>query len=258
MEKLTIVKIGGRILEENDKLHLALKQFTLIDGYKILVHGGGKLASQVSNQMGVLPKMIEGRRITDSDSLKVVQMVYAGLINSNIVAHLQSLNCNAMGMTGADGDLIFAGKRPVKKIDFGYVGDIKKVNTSFLTQLLQINIVPVICAITHDGKGQILNTNADTITAKLGIALSAENKFNVDLVFCFEKNGVLRDIEDNHSLIPVIDEKNYTELIENRIIADGMIPKIDNAFDALHKGVSNVFIKNYSDLGSNSGTRIHL
>jgi acetylglutamate kinase len=246
MKKLTVIKIGGHVVDDEQKLNGVLKQFADLDGPKILVHGGGKLASQISNQMGITPQMIEGRRITDAENLKVVQMVYAGLINTNIVARLQSHNCNALGINGADGNSILAKKRLVKKIDFGYVGDVTKVNPRFIKRLLAIGVIPVFCALTHDGNGQILNTNADTIASELSVALSKD--YNVDLVYCFEKKGVLQDEKKEDSVIPFIDKAYYAKLRDEKIITDGMIPKIDNAFDALNKGLDNVFIIRYDDL----------
>ncbi|KAA3614784.1 MAG: acetylglutamate kinase [Calditrichaeota bacterium] len=261
MKKLTIVKIGGHIVDDQQKLQLVLKQFSSIKGLKLLVHGGGKKASQISLQMGVIPKMVEGRRITDAESLKITQMVYAGLINTNIVAKLQSLKCNAFGMNGADGNSILAIKRPIKKIDYGYVGDVTKVNANNINQLLAIGIVPVFCALTHDAHGQILNTNADTITAELGIGLS--QVFEINLVYCFEKKGVLKNLNDDNSIISHISKETYLNLKSEKIIADGMIPKIDNALDALNRGVQNVFIIKYDELQEfkkeeKPGTRISL
>lgn len=261
MKKLTIVKIGGQVVDDQTGLNQFLKQFSSLDSLKILVHGGGGQASKISSQMGIEPQMVAGRRITNMDSLKVVQMVYAGLINTNIVARLQSLNCNAHGISGADGNSILAIKRPVKEIDYGYVGDIIKVDSNFLKQLFSIGSVPVFCALTHNGNGQILNTNADTITAELGVALA--NDFDVDLVYCFEKKGVLQDVKDDNSVIPHITENAYPDLRKEKVITDGMIPKIDNAFDALKRGVSNVFIIRFDELKkmkseNKTGTRISL
>jgi len=263
MQKLTVIKIGGHVVDDEKKLNLVLKQFSEIEHSKILVHGGGKLASQISTQMGVEPKMIEGRRITDAESLKVTQMVYAGLINTNIVARLQSFKCNALGMNGADGNSILAVKRPVKKIDYGYVGDVEKVNANFIKQVLEIDAIPVFCALTHDGNGQILNTNADTITAELGIALSKETGYEVDLVYCFEKRGVMKDMDDEASLIPLITKLEYSKLKDQKVITEGMIPKIDNAFNALERGVENIFIISFDELNrinskAKPGTRITL
>jgi acetylglutamate kinase len=255
-QKLTIVKIGGQVVDNEDKVNQALQQFSALSGLRILVHGGGKSASDFLTKQGIEPLMVEGRRVTDAETLKIVQMVYRGLINTNIVAKLNAQNCPAIGMTGADINSILAKKRPVKEIDFGFVGDIVKVNTQGIEAILNSRIVPVFCALTHDGWGQILNTNADTITSELGSALV--KKYNIDLVFCFEFSGVLRDPGDKNSIIADIDESTFLELKSKRLITDGMIPKIENAFDALHKGVGNVFIKKYNALQSGSGTRIHL
>jgi acetylglutamate kinase len=255
-EKLTIVKIGSHIVDDDEKLNQVLQQFSALSGLRILVHGGGKSASDVLKRMGIEPKMVDGRRITDSETLKVVQMVYAGLINTSIVAKLNAQNCTAIGMTGADANTILAEKRPVKKIDYGFVGDIVKVNTLGIEMMLTQKIIPVFCALTHDGWGQILNTNADTIAAELGSALA--KKYNIDLVFCFELPGVLKNPHDRESLISDIDEKIYFQLKKENILSGGIVPKIDNAFNALHKGISNVFIKKYNDLERKSGTRIHL
>lgn len=255
-DKLTIIKIGGHVVDDDGKLRQVLDQFSEFAGKKILVHGGGKLASDVLQSMAIQPKMVDGRRVTDAETLKVVQMVYSGLINTNIVARLNACNCLATGMTGADANSILAVKRPVEEVDFGFVGDVVKVNILGIEAVLKDKIVPVYCAITHDGQGQILNTNADTITSALGSALS-EN-YDVDLVFCFELNGVLKDPEDQDSVIDDITETAYSSLKMEKIVTNGMIPKIDNAFEALHNGVTNVFIKKYSNLGNDMGTRIHL
>lgn len=255
-QKVTIVKIGSHVVDNESKLTQVLEQFSALAGLKILVHGGGKSASDVLKSMAIKPKMVNGRRVTDAETLKVVQMVYGGLINTNIVAKLNSRNCLATGMTGADGNSIIAIKRPVKDVDFGFVGDVVQVNPQTINVLLDKEIAPVFCALTHDGKGQILNTNADTIASELGSALSIS--YDVDLVFCFELDGVLSNPEDKNSVISEITIKSYAGLKEENIITDGMIPKIDNAFDALAKGVSNVFIKKYNNLNNISGTRIHL
>ncbi len=246
MKKLTIVKIGGNVVDDPQKLQTVLKQFTALNGPKILVHGGGKLASEISDQMGIVPKMTDGRRITDSDTLKIVQMVYAGLINTNIVAALQSLNCDAQGMNGADGNSILALKRPIDTVDFGFVGDVIKINPDYLKQLLAIGTVPVFCALTHDGNGQILNTNADTITAELGKGLSQD--FEADIIYCFEKKGVLQNPDNDDSVISSITTTTYMKLKDKKIISDGMIPKIDNAFDSLTGGVKNVYIIRFDEL----------
>jgi len=262
LENLKIIKIGGKIIDNEQELQQALKIFADIPSPKILVHGGGSAASTFLERLGIQPKLIGGRRITDLDSLKVVQMVYAGLINKNIVAKLQALDCQAIGLSGADANSILAVKRPVKEIDYGYVGDVSQVNATAISQLLDSGFIPVFCALTHDGKEQILNTNADTIAAELAVGLSS--LYQTDLHFCFEKKGVLQDINDEASVIPLITLENYEQLKSKKIIADGMIPKLDNAFQSLKKGVRNVYITHYSALAalksSNiiKGTRITL
>ncbi len=262
MDTLRIIKIGGQVIDDDDQLHNFLQAFSAVSGPKILVHGGGKKASELSKKLGIKPKLIEGRRITDADTLQVVQMVFAGLINKNITAILQAFNCPAIGLSGADADSIRAVKRPVRDIDYGFAGDITEVNTKFIDMLLKKRFVPVFCALTHDGNGQILNTNADTITAQLGIAMS--ERYKTDLVYCFEKNGVLADLHDNSSLISHITAESYKNLKTRNILGDGILPKIDNAFDALNNGVKSVFIIHSSALPDlyytdiNSGTRISL
>lgn len=259
MKTLKIVKIGGQVINDEEKLQKTLEAFTQIQDAKILVHGGGKEATEFLNKLNIKPNMIAGRRITDADTIKVVQMVYAGLINTNIVAKLQSMDCQAIGLSGSDANCILAEKRPVTNgINYGFVGDITKVNASIITMLLKEGLIPVFCALTHDRKGQVLNTNADTITAALGVTMS--KSFDVDLIYCFEKNGVLTDIKDANSQIKHITSKDYNSLKENKIISDGMIPKIDNAFSALNEGVKNVFITHYNSLNDKQqkGTRISL
>lgn len=255
-EKLTIIKIGGKILDDEEKLNSVLGQFASLSRKKLLVHGGGKTASEILQSMGIKPNMAFGRRVTDSETLKVVQMVYGGLINTNVVAKLQANNCNAIGMNGSDANSIVAVKRPVGDVDYGFVGDIKKVNPIVIMGILEENIVPVFCGLTHDGKGQILNTNADTIASELASALA--EFYNVDLVFCFELNGILKNPEDENSVIKGINEKSYVQLKEDQIISDGMIPKMDNAFKALKSGLQNVIITHYKNLEGTSGTRITL
>jgi acetylglutamate kinase len=240
MQQLTIIKIGGNVIDDEKSLSDFLIQFNLLEGHKILVHGGGKLANQIQDKLNVAVNMIDGRRITDAETLKIVTMVYAGYINKNIVAQLQSLNCNAIGLSGADANCIQASKRKVETIDYGFVGDVEKVNTSFIISCLENNIVPVFSAITHDGAGQLLNTNADTIASELAIALSAT--YNVQLVYCFEKNGVLQNVDDESSVIKSISNSGYSNLKENSVINKGMIPKMDNAFHALKMGVGSVQI----------------
>ena len=257
-QKLSIVKIGGNIIENKRELSKFLKLFSNLDGHKILVHGGGKRATQVGEKLGVEAKLSGGRRITDGQSLEVVVMVYAGLINKNIVAELQAYNCNAIGLSGADGNAILAHKRPVKAIDYGFAGDIDRVNFQTVSRLLEAKLVPVFCAITHDRKGQLLNTNADTIASEIAISMSAS--YNSTLYYCFEKKGVLRNIEDLNSVIEHIDHTSYKDLLNRGVIADGMIPKLENCFHALSKNVGQVCIGDTSMLqdGSNFYTTITL
>lgn len=255
MQNLKIVKIGGKIIDSDQELHQTLETFAAISAPKILVHGGGSSASVFSEKLGIIPKLINGRRITHSESLKIVQMVYAGLINKNIVAKLQALNCQAIGLSGADANTIRAMKRPVKEIDYGYVGDISEVNSETISKLLQNGFIPVFCALTHDGYGQMLNTNADTIAAELAGALS--NLYQTELIYCFENEGVLTNMNDSSSVIPIITPDIYEQLKSNKAITDGMFPKIDNAFQSLQKGVQNVYISHFSALSKlNSGDRI--
>ena len=248
MEKLNVVKIGGNVIDNESALKQFLEDFSQLEGNKILVHGGGKMASRLSQQMGIEPNMVDGRRITDKETLRVVTMMYAGWVSKSIVAQLQANNCNALGLSGADINLIQSEFRPKKPIDFGFVGDIIGVNGTMLQLLIQNSIVPVCCAITHDKKGNLLNTNADTIAATLAVA--ASKNFNVSLIYCFEKNGVLSDPEDDNSVIPLIDKLYYQQLIEEKIITAGMLPKMHNCFDALDKGVADVKITHATNLKS--------
>lgn len=257
MEKLTLVKIGGAILDDEMRLDSFLKLFAQIEGKKILIHGGGKTATRLSEKIGLNPEMVKGRRITDAEMLKVVTMVYAGLTNKTIIAGLQGLKINALGLTGADGNVLIAEKRSVTDIDFGYVGDITEanVNVGFLNGLLNQEITPVFSAITHDGSGQLFNTNADTVAATLAIAMVPY--FRVELVYCFEMKGVLTDVNDQNSVISVLNEANFNSFVEQKFIAEGMIPKITNALEAVKKGVSRVVIKKADDLPDDSaGTMI--
>ena len=257
MKKLIIIKIGGQIIDDDKKLQQTLNAFAEIKTAKILVHGGGKAATYLSQKLNIKPNIIAGRRITDSESLKIVQMVYAGLINKNIVAKLQSLNCQAIGLSGSDANCILAEKRPIANgIDYGFVGDVIKINDSIIVKFLDERLIPVFCALTHDGKGQMLNTNADTIASELGAALS--QSFEVSLIYSFEKNGVLTDVNDEKSKIAHITPNDYDRLKNENIIADGMIPKIDNAFFALRKGVKNVFITHFNSINNQKqlGTKI--
>ncbi|MBN2710570.1 MAG: acetylglutamate kinase [Calditrichaceae bacterium] len=254
MQKLTVVKIGGKLIDDQQLLKAALTKFAQLAGYKILIHGGGKIASDILNRMGIKPKMINGRRITDEQTLQVVKMVYAGLINKDMVAALQALNCNALGMCGADGSSILAHKRPVKDIDYGFAGDVDKVNFEVLSAIINCGLVPVFCALTHDGKGQILNTNADTIATEISIALA--RKFNVTSIFTFEKNGVLEDLDDENSVIGHINESLYEKLKNQGKISEGMIPKLDNIFRALKTGVEEIYVTSWLD--AVEGTRVTL
>ena len=248
-QQIYIIKIGGNVIDNSENLYHFLKDFTAIDGYKILVHGGGKVATQLSETLGIEPKLVDGRRITDIETLRVVTMVYGGLINKNIVAQLQRFGNNAIGLTGADGNFIRTKKRPVKSIDYGFVGDIDEgsVDPTSIQKLLKTGFTPVFCAITHDGEGQLLNTNADTIASALAIAMS--KLYESTLIYCFEKKGVLMDINDEDSLIKEIDPAGYEELKRKEIIHSGMLPKLDNAFTAISCGVKSVIIGHAADLG---------
>jgi acetylglutamate kinase len=237
---VTIIKIGGNIIDNPTELAQFLSDFSKIEGNKVLVHGGGKSATKMAESIGLVPQMIDGRRITDTAMLDVVVMIYAGQINKNIVAQLQANPTNAMGFSGADGNLIQSDKRNHPTINYGFVGDVKKVNTQLLETLLSNGIVPVFCAITHDGKGQLLNTNADTIASELAIALS--EVFDVTLNYCFEKPGVLFDAEDDSSVIDNINQELYSKLKAEKAIHSGMIPKLDNCFNSLSKGVQKIKI----------------
>lgn len=237
---LHIVKIGGNVINDEAVLTSFLKDFSEIKGFKILVHGGGKRATEIASEMGLKPKMINGRRITDKANLEVVTMVYAGLLNKKVAAILQQNNCNAIGLSGADANCILAHKRIVKDVDYGFAGDIDEVNSETINMFLQHNNTPVFCAITHDKKGQLLNTNADTIASEVAIAMS--NLYKVELNYIFELKGVLSSIEDEDSVIKEINLQKYKQLAEQNIISDGMLPKMDNCFNALKNGVHQVKI----------------
>ena len=242
-ETLKIVKIGSSILSDQNVLNEFLRDFSQLDGNKILVHGGGKHATELARQLNVEVKMIDGRRITCEDTLDIITMSYAGKINKNIVAILQGLNCNAMGFTGADGNLIQAIKRPVAEVDFGYVGDVIGVNQVLIKQLLEISITPVFCAMTHDSNGSLLNTNADTIASELALNLAAG--YQTELYYCFDQPGVMESIDDPDSLITYINPDSFEHLKKNKIISDGMIPKLDNCMHALRNNVEKIFIGNH-------------
>ena len=253
-EKLTIIKVGGKIVEEKETLNQLLHDFSSIDGFKILVHGGGRSATKLAAQLGIESKMVDGRRITDAETLKIVTMVYGGLVNKNIVAGLQAVGVNALGLTGADMNIIRSDKRPVKEVDYGYVGDVKEINAPLLVSLIRQGIVPVLAPLTHDKQGNILNTNADTIAGETAKALAGY--FDVTLMFCFEKKGVLSDENNDESVIPCIDRKTFKRYVASGVIQGGMIPKLENAFQAIDAGVHEVIITKASEIGKNSGTKV--
>lgn len=252
MNKLFIIKIGGNVLDHSDALSKFLADFASIKEPKILIHGGGKIATKIGNELGIESNYINGRRITDAPTLDLVTMVYGGLVNKQIVATLQTMGCNALGVTGADGNMIKAVKRPVKDIDYGYVGDIKSdsVNTSLLYFLLKQNTVPVFAPLTH-ADGKMLNTNADTIASVLAVAMSKH--FDVRLIFCFEKKGVLKDVNDLNSVINHLPKKLYEELLGKRAFVEGILPKLENAYAAIGAGVKEVLIGEAGDLVKNTG-----
>ncbi len=256
-QNLFVIKIGGNVIDDEQKLAAFLKEFASIEGLKILVHGGGKLATRVATALGIEQQMVEGRRITDAETLKVVTMVYAGYINKNIVAALQSYGCNAIGLSGADGNAVLAHKRGANSavgkagIDYGFAGDVDAVNASLLAQLLNQGYSVVLAPITHDAQGQLLNTNADTIASTTAVALAQH--FNVRLIYCFEKKGVLENVDDDHSVIPEINQANYQQLKKDGKLFAGILPKIDNAFAAIDAGVKEVLIGHADDLVQNTG-----
>lgn len=248
MEKLTIVKIGGNVIDNSENLHRFLEDFTALPGNKILVHGGGKIATELSESLGIEAKMVEGRRITDIETLRIVTMVYAGLINKNMVAQLQAKGSNAIGLTGADGNVIKASKRTGTAIDYGFVGDLNEdsVSTTTVDTLLKAGLLPVLCAITHDGDSQLLNTNADTIASSVAVAMSG--LYDTQLVYCFEKKGVLRDVNSDDSVVREIKAEAFEGLKADGTVAGGMIPKLHNAFEAIKKGVAAVYIGKADEL----------
>jgi acetylglutamate kinase len=252
MKKLTLIKVGGKIVEEDSALNSLLNDFSQLDGYKILVHGGGRSATRLAERLGVESKMINGRRITDLENLNIVTMVYGGLVNKTIVAKLQSRGVNALGLTGADMNIIRSRKRPVQEIDYGYVGDVEEVNADALQHIIEQGIVPVLAPLTHDKQGNILNTNADTIASEIAQTLS--KYFDVTLVFCFEKKGVLMDENDDNSVIPELDKQSFAELTASGIIQGGMLPKLENAFQSIDNGVKKVVITQASAILDNEGT----
>lgn len=254
-ERLTIVKVGGAVVEDEAQLLLLLKNFSAIDGKKVLVHGGGRRATKVAEALGIESKMVNGRRITDADMLSVVTMVYGGLVNKNLVARLQANGVNALGLTGADMNVIRSHKRPVKDgVDFGFVGDVERADGQMLSRLIEEGITPVMAPLTHDGEGNILNTNADTIASETAKALAPY--YDVTLIFSFEKKGVLRNPDDDDSVIPVITHDDFVRYKADGTISGGMLPKIENALDAIDAGVSRVIITLATALDGKSGTTI--
>lgn len=260
-QDLLVIKIGGNVIDKSEKLRKFLVRFASIDQPKILVHGGGKIATQIGEKLGIQSKYVNGRRITDDAAIDLVTMVYGGLINKNITAQLQSLNCNAMGLTGIDANMVPAVKRPVKEIDFGWVGDVNpsKINVKIIDLLLQNGATPIFAPLTHDEDAHILNTNADTIASSLAVALS--KKYKVKLIYCFEKKGILENIDDENSSIKIINKKIYKTLMEEKKLFEGIIPKIDNAFTAIDAGVKEIIIGDADDLllnisDNHTGTKI--
>lgn len=256
-KSIKVIKVGGAVLEDAEKRSSFLKAFSGLDGLKILVHGGGRTASEIGSQLGIEPHMVEGRRVTDDQTIDVVTMVYGGLVNKQLVASLQSFDINAIGLSGADGNLIRSSKRPLTNgIDYGWVGDPQEINSELLASLLESEIVPVIAPLTHDGAGHLLNTNADTIASVIAVALS--KKYTVDLIATFELEGVFLDVNDPSSLIPNISEKEFSELKAEGKIHSGMIPKLQNAFNALHDGVNTVRICKFDQIKSIHGSSIQI
>lgn len=240
MNQLTIIKVGGKIVEEAASLQALLTRFANIPGHKLLVHGGGRSATRLAEQLGIEQKMVGGRRITDAETLRVVTMVYGGLVNKQIVASLQARGINALGLTGADMNVMKSRKRPVREVDYGFVGDVEQVNAELLSDLIAKGVVPVLAPLTHDGQGSMLNTNADTIAGEAAKALA--QYFDVTLIYCFEKKGVLRDEQDDESVIPSIREQEMDQLVRDGIVSGGMLPKLENSFAAIRAGVSRVII----------------
>ena len=252
MEPLNLIKVGGAVVEDPDSLRALLDSFAALPGHKVLVHGGGRAATRIAAQMGIESHMVGGRRITDADMLQVVTMVYGGLVNKNIVAQLQANGINALGLTGADLGYMLSDKRPVKDVDYGFVGDVRHTDTTILADLINRGAVPVLAPLTHDGKGHLLNTNADTIAAEAAKALASV--FSVTLTYCFEKKGVLRDPDDDDSVIDRITPADFERYKADGTVAGGMIPKLENAFNALAAGVDKVVITCHDAL--DAGTEI--
>lgn len=253
-EKITVIKVGGKIVEEDASLAALLDRFAAIEGRKVLIHGGGRSATRIAEKLGIESRMVDGRRITDEETLKVVTMVYGGLVNKNIVAGLQARGVNALGLTGADCNIIKAHKRPVKSIDYGFVGDVDRADGDMLSRLIEQGITPIVAPLTHDGKGTILNTNADTMAAET--AKSLATLYETTLIYCFEFPGVMRNPEEADSLIPVITGESYRQLLADGTISGGMIPKMENAFNAICNGVAKVIITKADAIDGKQGTHI--
>ena len=254
-EKLTLIKVGGAIVEDEAQLNSLLQHFTAIEGRKVLVHGGGRRATQVAAQLGIESKMVNGRRITDAEMLQVVTMVYGGLVNKNLVAKLQAQGVNALGLTGADMDVLRSHRRPIKNgVDYGFVGDVDKADGARLQQLIEQGITPIMAPLTHDGAGNILNTNADTIAAETAKALAPY--YDVTLIFCFEKAGALADANDDSTVIPTINHEDFSRYVADGTISGGMIPKIENALAAVDAGVERVIITLANAIDGKHGTVI--
>lgn len=254
--KLLVVKIGGNIINDEAALASFLKDFSGIKEKKILVHGGGKIATEIGEKLGIVSEYADGRRITGQSTIDLVTMVYGGLVNKKIVAQLQGMNCNAIGLTGADANCIPAVKRPVKEIDYGFVGDIdsKQLAVNSWQLLMENGLVPVVAPLTHDGKGQMLNTNADTIASVLAVALAKD--FEVRLMYCFEKKGVLKDVNREDEVVPLINKEIFRQMLTEKALSEGILPKLHNAFQAVEKGVKSVLIGHAGDVVQNSGGTI--
>ena len=253
-KKITVIKVGGKIVEEPASLADLLDRFTAIEGAKVLIHGGGRSATKIAERLGIESKMVGGRRITDADTLQVVTMVYGGLVNKNIVAGLQARGVNALGLTGAACNIIRAHKRPVGEVDYGFVGDVDYADGQMLGKLIEQGIVPIVAPLTHDGNGNLLNTNAATMAAETAKGLA--KLYDVTLTYCFEFPGVMRNPDDADSLIATIDKASYKGLLADGVVSGGMIPKIDNAFNAIDNGVSQVVITRADAIDGKSGTHI--
>lgn len=242
--KLKVIKVGGKLIENEDRFSAFLKDFSKLEGNKILVHGGGNLATEIATKLGYETKIIDGRRITDKDSMQVITMVYGGLISKKIVAKLYSLGLNAVGLCGADGGSVISKKRPIKDLDYGFVGDIESVNVNFVDSLLKKDIIPVFSAISCSTNGELYNTNADSIASAIAVNMSA--KYETELYYCFEKKGVLANPENEDSIVRTLDFETYEYLVQDKVITDGMLPKLHNCFEALQNGVSSIHLGDFT------------